>query len=59
MFIVFGWVSLMLTSSSRTVRKKGSVPKMENPPPPPKKVKLEACMKDAEEAKLAYEIRKK
>lgn len=37
MFIVFGWVSLMLTSSGKTVRKKGSVPRMKDPPPPPEK----------------------
>ena len=49
-FIVLGWVSLMLKSSQRTSyrnrelppeylrpRKKVSVPKMKNPPPPPNK----------------------
>jgi hypothetical protein len=31
--IAIGWISLMLSSSSST--RKGSVPKMKNPPPPP------------------------
>ena len=38
LFVVFGWVSLMLTSSERNGKRKGSVPKMKNPPPPPKKI---------------------
>ena len=37
LFVILGWVSIMLKSSERSDGKKGSVPRMKNPPPPPKK----------------------
>lgn len=37
LFVFFGWVSLMLKSIERSDGKKGSVPRMKNPPPPPRK----------------------
>lgn len=36
LFMILGWVSIMLKSSERSDGKKGSVPRMKNPPPPPK-----------------------
>jgi hypothetical protein len=49
LFVFFGWVSMMLKSSERSTgrsiywsrplpskKRKGSVPRMRNPPPPPK-----------------------
>lgn len=51
LFLFFGWVSLMLKSSERSTgssmywsrplppkKRKGSVPRMKNPPNPPKKI---------------------